>query len=396
MKLPQLLSLDRTLGGVMIFCLDNIAKALGRTLNRDHTLTPKGDILVVKMLGGGSLIMAMPALLGIRSAYPQHKIRLFTTRAVQPFAETMGVFDQIHVLDQRSLPRMILSGLTSLLKCMGHDTVLDLEVYSNLSTVFSLFTFARNRLGFFFEESGYRQRLHTHKVFFHPSSPVYAHYDRLATLIGAPIASMESCALQMRQVLALPRHVPASSRMIAIGSSCSDLSATVRKLTPQQWAQHIFAKYPDKTQPVVFLGAANDSDEAAAIIQAMQEAGIAWQGKIENLCGTLALADSLRLLAGCAQFWGIDSSLLHYARLFGLQVRAFFGPTDPATRLRPIAGAREDIVYRKTLCSPCVHVASWPPCQGQNICMQWLFDDGIDEKDVRAAWLPMVTDCRRT
>ncbi|MBV8060617.1 MAG: hypothetical protein JO253_03715, partial [Alphaproteobacteria bacterium] len=232
----------------------------------------------------------------------------------------------------------------------------------------------------------------------HPSSPIFAHYDRLADLIGAPIVPMAECAAHLRRTIALtPGKNPDLSRAIAIGSGCSDLSATVRKLTPEQWANNVFAHHADKTQPVVFLGADSDREEADAIIQAMQKAGVVWQGNVRNLCGTMPLVDSLRLLAACDSFWGIDSSLMHYARLFGLKIRAFFGPTDPATRLRPIPGLQEDVVYRKTLCSPCVHVASWPPCQGQNLCMQWLFDTvGDDATKHQAEWLPMVTDCRRT
>jgi ADP-heptose:LPS heptosyltransferase len=115
-----------------------------------------------------------------------------------------------------------------------------------------------------------------------------------------------------------------------------------------------------------------------------------WSGKLENRCGDTSLADALRLLAGCDEFWGIESSLLHYARLFGLRCKAYFGPTHPM-RLRPVEGLVEEIYYRKTVCSPCIHLVSTPPCHGDNLCMQWLFEPP-KKNDPREGWIPVTVD----
>ena len=394
MSLNFKLLLDRYLGGLLIVLLNGVARSLGLTLRRDHALRVRGDILVIKMLGGGSLVMAMPALLGIRRAYPDIKIRLFTTGAVKPFAVTLGIFDEILLLDDSSLPRMIVSGLRHLLTACGSDTVIDLEVYSYLSAVISLFTFARNRIGFFYEESGLRQRLHTHKIFFHLGSPLYLHYDRIAKILGGRIASMEDCAALIRRTIgADPASKASANGSIAIGCGCSELSRE-RQLEPQQWSRAIFTAAPDRQREVLFLGAMHDHAEAEKIIAAVKRAGPeSWAGPLRNLCGVISLQDALLTLARCDEYWGIDSSLLHYARLFGIKVKAFFGPSDPATRLRPIAGLQEHIFYRKTLCSPCIHLLSIPPCHGDNLCMQWLFDPAA-ANDPRAGWTPVLTDNR--
>jgi hypothetical protein len=142
------IALDRYLGGALIFILNPVARLFGYLLSRDHALAVRGDILVIKMLGGGSLVMAFPALFGIRRAHPGVKMRLLTTNAVRPFAETLGLFDEILALDDRSFIRLVASSLHCLRRCIGTDTVIDLEIYSYLSTVLSIFTLARNRLGF--------------------------------------------------------------------------------------------------------------------------------------------------------------------------------------------------------------------------------------------------------
>jgi ADP-heptose:LPS heptosyltransferase len=389
MSTQSQIALDRYLGGFLIFTLNPVARLLGYLFRRDHTVKVRGDVLVIKMLGGGSLVMAGPSLLGIRRAHAGVKMRLLTTEPVKPFAQTLGVFDEILALDDRSFGRLVATGLRHLVSCFGTDTVIDLEIYSYISTVLSILTFARNRLGFFFEERGFRQKLHSHRILFNPASPLYSHYDRIAAILGATVASPRECADHMRAVLGIgaSSSTEAGGR-IAVGCGCSDLSQE-RKLAPAQWSRNVFAAASDKGREAVFLGGVDDKDEVKRVIAAIEAAGTAgWRGRLTDLSGTMTLCESLRVLAQCEEFWGIESSLLHYARLFGLRIKAFLGPTHPM-RLRPIEGLVETIHYRKMLCSPCIHLVSVPPCHGDNRCMKWLFESPAERRDDEG-WLPVV------
>jgi len=89
-----------------------------------------------------------------------------------------------------------------------------------------------------------------------------------------------------------------------------------------------------------------------------------------NACDGRTLRDSLQVLAGCSRLIAIDSSILHFGRLFGIPTVSFWGPTDPMTRLKEVALAGEAVWYEKVLCSPCVHVAETPPCSGRNLCIE--------------------------
>jgi len=149
------IALDRYLGSILIFFLNPVARLLGFLFHRDHTLPVRGDILVIKMLGGGSLVMAFPTLLGIRRAYPAVKIRILTTESVKAFAETLGLFDEILVVDDRSIFGLIATTARHIYRSVGTDTVIDLEIYSYLSTVLSILTLARNRLGFFLKNRAF-------------------------------------------------------------------------------------------------------------------------------------------------------------------------------------------------------------------------------------------------
>ena len=86
MNLRRKQRIDWVLGGVLIVLLRPAVLLLGRLLRRDHTLRAGARVSVFKLLGGGSLVIAFPALLGLRRRYPNSELSLLCTPAVVPFA----------------------------------------------------------------------------------------------------------------------------------------------------------------------------------------------------------------------------------------------------------------------------------------------------------------------
>ena len=371
MNLGQKQKLDYYVGGGLIFFLRPLVFALGHLLRRDHEHRAGGAVCVQKLVGGGSLLLAFPALLGLRKQRPDAEISLLCSREVAAFAETLGVFDRLIVIDDSSPLRLVRSSLSAWWACLGVDTVVDFEVHSRLSTIFSVFTGARNRLGFFLHDVFWRRGLHTHLIFFNRYSGSYFFYEKAMELVGAEPATMAECGARVREHLpSVPDARPAERT--CIGASCSDL-APERMLTPEHW-RRVFVERASgaEARHFVFLGAARDRALAEEILEKARAA--LPQHRYENRCGELALPESLAELAGASEYWGVDSGLLHYARLFGLRCLSWWGPTDPATRLKPVVGLEEEVVYRKLPCSPCVHLAEAAPCRGNNLCIQNLFE----------------------
>jgi ADP-heptose:LPS heptosyltransferase len=375
MKLDFKKALDLYLGGLFILLLRPIVILLGKILGRNHDVAPKGDITIIKLLGGGSLVIGLSALLAIKRKYPNQNLNIITTKGIAPFAQTLGVFDNIYILDDSGFVNLAKSSLSILFKLFRTDTIIDWEVYSRLTTIFALFTCARNRIGFYREDVKSRKNFSTHLVYFNLYYGSWYFYEELSKLIGCDIPTPEKTRDHFFEFIKPVTTNHSDIVKIGIGHGCSDLS-TERMLSPKQWK--LFAqKHLDtsKQYEIHFFGAPKDSLEANKIINELSS--------LENVsliddCGKTKLDGSVRNLNEMNEFWGIDSALLHYARLLGIPTQAFYGPTSPQSLIKPLPYLKETIHYQQVPCSPCVHVTETPPCVGNNVCIKNLFGEHLN------------------
>src|ERR1051325_3836922 len=117
---------------------------LGAVLRRDHRIRADREVVWMKMLGGGSLLLAMPMLLGFRRAHPRTRMVLITTNGVKPFADLIGVFAEYRIIDVSSGGAVLESAARALTQTFRAYCIVDLEVHSRLTTVFTTLTMARN------------------------------------------------------------------------------------------------------------------------------------------------------------------------------------------------------------------------------------------------------------
>jgi ADP-heptose:LPS heptosyltransferase len=381
MKIGAIKLIDYYIGNLFIVILKPVIFLFGKFLKRDHSFKLQKNVTFVKLLGGGSLVIAFPSLLGLRKKYPDLKINLVTTKGVSPFARSLNIFDNIFEIDYSGISSLLLSTLKTYFKVFGTDTIIDLEVHSRLTTVFSGLTAARNRIGFYLHEAFWKGRIHTHMIFFNMFSGAYEFYDKVVQLYSVSPVSANEC--QERLLRLIPQPEKPHKYRLCIGHACSDLSKE-RMLSVKNW-ESVFRTRLEKSfgGEVVFLGTGKDSELAFEIITRLSSYFI--NAEFVNLCGKTSLSESLSMLCSANEFWGIDSSLVHYARLFKIKCVSFWGPTDPKSYLRNIPDLQEETVYCKIPCSPCIHITETPPCKGDNICIQNLFND--KERD----WIGLVS-----
>jgi ADP-heptose:LPS heptosyltransferase len=370
MNLRLKLLIDYYAGGLIHALLKLPTILLGKIMRRDHELVHCSSITIIKMLGGGSLVVAYPALLALKQSGQARRLRLVASPAVRPFGEMLGVFDEIVTIRDQSLAALVFDSLRAIRRLFGCEAIIDMEIHSRLTTVFALLTCARNRVGFYSGMSFWRRNLSTHLLFCNISNGIYDFYDQLAALFGAEVPDFETCSSTFRSHLKLPASRPPASMKLGVAPCCSGLS-NERTLHSAEWVR-IFQRAVasgDIATPceVSLFGAPSDRatlDELGRLLSAALP-GL----ETVNHAGK-KLPESVALLDSLDRVYCIDSALLHFARLIGKPTVSFWGPTDPRVLLRPSAIAPETVHYAKLTCSPCVHVANRPPCQGNNLCMR--------------------------
>jgi ADP-heptose:LPS heptosyltransferase len=353
---------DYWLGGTLLLVLFPLVRLLALALRRDHSLEQRRGCVVIKLVGAGSLFLAMPSMQAIRDRFPPGRFYLVGTRTVTAMAEPFGWFDACWTIDDSSVRRLVSSTLRVLWQVNRHaDHLIDLEVHSRLTTVFSVLSMVRNRIGFVDEIVFWRRGFYTHMTFFNVHGPVYVFYDLLAKWFGVsriPVTAFNQDFRRHVLNAAIPHDMQLPARYVAIGHACSDLGRE-RQLRPQEW-KRLLQPWDLAGFEFVILGGPGDAAFAEAILATL--------GHGVSLCGHLSIAQSAKVIARSNLYYGIDSMLLHLARALGVRQVSVWGPTSPAILLRPTATA-ERIGFASLPCSPCIHVNETPPCQGRRDCV---------------------------
>jgi ADP-heptose:LPS heptosyltransferase len=393
-NLPLLKKADYWLGSLLAAVLSPVAFVLGKILRRDRSPELRGQLVVVKILGGGSLLIALPALLGLRERYPDRRFTLLCSPQVRKFAELTGVFDDYATIETGGLIPFAVSCFKALKSIFRADAVINFEIHSRLTGVFCLLSGARNRIGLWMNWNRWQSALITHALFYNDSGPIYAAYNQAAAILGAAVPGMTQAAARFRAFNGLPDRDPAAggdpaAPVVALAPYCSDL-APEREFADDAWVKLIAGRYPAAKGPaakgeVLLFGGPADTARAERTAATLSAGLPGWT--VRNLAGRSSLAQSMARLATADELLTIDSGLNHIARLLRVPTVSYWGPTDPHRRLAPFDdGAPETVIYRPVFCSPCVHLMDVAPCGGDNICMRQHLGD-IDTDRPARGWL---------
>ena len=355
--------IDNLIGGSLVAIHLLPVRVLGKLLRINHRLdkAPK-HIIVIKMLGLGSLILAGDALLALKKKYPTTEFILIGGRALKDTAPMLQLFDRIWIIDDSSFLSMLQSAFGIILKCLKlkNKWSFDFEVYSRLTTIFSLYTFSKNRFGFEFEKVNFRNYLNTHNTYFNQFIPTEENYNLMAVDAGARIS--ERYYLPQKN-----KHK--KGQVIVINNTCSDLSIQ-RKLESRQLTELIQLLYQNTPFEIALAGAPSDSSSNQL---AIDNTGIQDNLRIQNWACQLGFEAYIDALANTAvAVVTIDSAPLHIAARLGIPMVAIWGPTQSQS-LAP-TWLRESKLYKevnlKVHCSPCVHHTKELPCKGNNFCIK--------------------------
>lgn len=332
----------------------------------------------LKLKGGGSLIIALPALLAIRRAMPDKKFILVCTDDTRIYAELTGIFDEYSIIRDKNLLTLLITGLLALKSAFRSCVCVDLEPSSLLAEVFCMLTVSRQRIGFVKPENPQRAKSYTDAIAFNVMAPVYQHYEQIAELLHAPRFGIDECHAHFDKNIFMS---PPKNDITTIGIAAYTSDFAPERMMPiETWVQMLLSELdPRKSYQFLLFGSLKNKQQAD---QFMASASPYFPlAHFSNICGTYSLAQAAGYLRNVDQFWCVDSGLLHIARLLKVPCRSFWGPTHPRHRLQPIDGLEEKTFYQGFSCSPCVHLAS-PPCGGNNLCMKTMAEPNPNRSPV--------------
>jgi len=341
-----------------------LVRGVGLMLRRNHSIEKApANILVIKMLGIGSVLMAMDSLYSLKLKYPNSRFILMSGKGVAAGIAPLNFFDEIWVHHDKNVFSLIGSGVRLLSKTwqLKKLWVVDLEVYSVLTTLFSAWTMAINRFGFQLNKVNFRNYLNTHNIYFNQFVPVQNNYFALVNEMGVQEVSNYLIPIEKENTAYL-------KNTIAINNTCSELGGNLRKLETIQLTQLIEHISETSNYDIVLTGAPVDFDENEKILQLLTDEA---KQKTKNIAGKLSFEAYYHFLfSNCIAMISIDSAPLHIATKLGIPSFSIWGPINPMQRIQKDTKSKQHFLYLNKPCSPCIHLSDIVPCKGNNICMK--------------------------
>jgi lipopolysaccharide heptosyltransferase II len=326
-------------------------------------------VLLLKMWGMGSIVLASPLIEKLRQQHPGVRIDFVTLRENEAVLRFYPGVDRVVTID---LGRGVLGFLTDSFRTIlrlrreRYDLLLDLEFFTRFSALFSLAVRPAWSHGYS-AKGKWRGRLHDVEVPFN----AYAHVTRnfLTLLSGDPMTPVDAedlsrgellpriessdeawraCATKLAEDPAWREGEP----IVVVNPNAGDM-ALERRWPVERTAELLQHLTGRRTLNVVLVGSRGERAHVDEVVRASGAAA-----RVVNFAGRSNLEELVALLARAAVVVTNDSGPMHLACAAGASVVALFGPETPTLYgpLRATATQRHAVHYLRLGCSPCMFV----------------------------------------
>jgi ADP-heptose:LPS heptosyltransferase len=385
MRLSTMRRVDYFVGIPLCFVLTLLVRAIG--VLRPPDGTPR-KILFIELSEMGSTIIASSMIRRVQERYSQaeHCFCIFRKNAAS--LRLLGLFREecIFKIRDDSLLHMATDIWRFMAFCRREriDTVIDLELFSRISSLISMLSGATIRVGFhnYRGEGLYRGEHLTHRVHYNPYHHMSQNFLALVEALDAP----DEIPTPKRLIPAQPPPVragldPESFAFVqAELERCYPLTAQHRviivnhdagKLLPiRSWPRERFIELitrllADDPRRVVVLMGIQEAAESAREITAQ----VGDPRCIDFVGHTRTLTDVIQLFHQSDLLITNDSGPAHFATLTRIKSIALFGPETPVLYGRMSEHSVD--LFAKLACSPCLSALNHrhSPCT-DNKCLQ--------------------------
>ena len=361
--------IDRYAGRIACILLRVVVRIVGKVLRINHRLDRRFDrIVVCKFKGMGSIVQASAMLDALKKQYPNAELVFVSTKANAGILKAYPqLIDRMVLLDDSGAFRLMGSSIRLLMNLWEFrpQVYIDLEVYSNFSSLVCTLSAATNRIGYYKSDKDYRSGLYTHLMYYNIKAPLMEIYLQMARLLGEtttqprlikPTYSRDEARSELQKA-----GLKVDTYWV-INPNASDLRLERR------WDAECVVGLMDallERNPslhIALCGSKAEQDYVNGI-----EAKCNHKNRIVNLAGKTGFNALLGLIDGADRIITNDTGPLHLSLAFEKDVVGLFGPCSPAQYGQM---ERCTAVYRNVYCSPCVHEFAIPPCRGNNQCMK--------------------------
>ena len=354
------------------------------------------NILVILLSEMGSLVLAVPMLRRLRTAYPGATVRLLVFERNRDVRGVLKDVCPVEVLTVRdtSLAAFVVDSLRLLrqMRRLDVDTVIDCELFSRAGSILSFLSGARVRVGFhpFTQEGLYRGGFINRPVLYNPYHHISRQYLHLASAIegqGRPTVK-EPCDPEPLDLpmLSIQKDEIAQARdRLAAGFPEVDLKRMILlypsggllpiRAWPENRYHDLARRLCEHDCTVAVIGPAADSLLASRILD-----GCASTRSL-NLTGYTATLRELVVLFNVADLLvANDGGPAQFAALAPIPTVVLFGPETPELYRPPVDRVRA--IYRKLACSPCLTAYNHrrSPCDGVNVCLRRITVDEVPDE----------------
>ncbi|MBT5633284.1 MAG: glycosyltransferase family 9 protein [Nitrospina sp.] len=379
MKLKFMRDVDILLGGFIINIL-NLFFIF--RFNKKKPNPPRErvkNILVIKFFGLGSILMMTPALRGLKALYPNGKIHLLTFERNYKFCLKIKCIDHILTLSPKSFWEFSIDVLRNLVRVWSirPTVVVDAEFFSNFTSLLSLLSFSKVRVGYHLRQVARGKSL-THQVYLNTHHHVNHVFYSLVAALGAKYediklndinldiphsGDIESCFKKL--------NVPEHSQIVVVNPNASDMSS-LRRWPASHFVvliSELANKYPENS--FVFVGNEQEKQYVENITQKIKLSNVI------SSAGLLDIDEYCGLLYSSNLIITNDSLPTHIASAYNKDVVVFFGPETPEF-YGPLT-SNSICFFENIPCSPCLIVfdnKAEVHCQ-DNICLKQLSPEKV-------------------
>lgn len=361
--------IDRVLGRQLALLLNVLVRIVGKLLRIDHSLDKNFKCIVVcKYKGMGSIIQSTPLLQTLRKRYPKAKIIFVSTISNKGILQKMDMIDEALYLSDKNVFTLVRSIWLLLWKMWRKrpELYIDLEVYSNFSSLITTMSMAKNRVGFYLRSTHYRLGTYTHMMFFNNVLPISSIYLQAARLLDCDsyitdLYPLKSTHQEYTQSL-INIGLNGSKDFIAINSNASDLRLERRWSASQfqSLMENLRLNFPN--YQLVLLGAPAEAAYVSELYQAF-----AADDMVINIAGKTNIEELIFVIDKAHLMITNDTGPMHIAFATATTTVSLYGPSNSDH----YGHYKNNYVVQKAIyCSPCIHEFELSPCNGNNQCMQ--------------------------